>query len=117
MPGKAALCLLLGALLSGCGPGRGLSAEQRAMRNELAPSLLYTVKGVTYAVSRRPEARGGIRVRTRGGVDGSRKSAYAAAIRAYGCQSLSLTETVPVWRVAEGKGSFCEFDRNRGVNR
>lgn len=115
---RALLCLLFAGLLAGCAPSRGgLSEEQLALRNELAPSRLLTVKGVTYAVSRRPEARSGIRVRTRGGVDGTRQGAYAAAIRAYGCQSLRLVETAPVWRVAEGHGSFCEFDRDGGVNR
>lgn len=115
---RTVLYLLLGGLLAGCAALPRDVAEQRlALRNELSPSRLFTNKGVTYAVSRRPEARGGIRVRTRGGVDGSRKGAYSAAIRAYGCQAMGLTETVPVWRVAEGKGSFCEFDRDRGVNR
>ena len=80
---QTVLCLLLGGLLAGCAPLRGdASGEQLALRNQLAPSLLFTVKGVTYAVSRRPEAHGGIRVRARGGVDGSRKGAYTAAIRA-----------------------------------
>ncbi len=114
----AVICLLLGGLLAGCAPvPRDLAEQRLALRNELSPSLLFTVKGVTYAVSRRPEARTGIRVRTRGGVDGTRQGAYAAAIRAYGCQSMRLTETVPTWRVAEGHGSFCEFDRDFGVNR
>ena len=115
---RTLLCLLLGSLLAGCAASQGAkSDETMELRQSLAPSRAYKVGGVTYMVSQRPEALTGIRVRTRGGVNGTSKGAFTAARRAYGCQSIRLTETVPVWRVAEGHGSFCQFDRAGGVAR
>lgn len=116
---QTVLFLLLGGLLAGCATSRdGIPDDEKMeLRQSMAPSRLYKVGNVTYAVSQRPEARTGIRVRTRGGVSGSKKGAYTAARRAYGCQSMSLTESVPVWRVAEGHGNFCQFDRAGGVAR
>lgn len=115
---QTVLCLLLGGLLAACAASRGGGSDgEPDLRPSLAPSRLYKVGDTTYAVSRRPESRTGIRVRTHGGGNGTQKAAYIAATRAYGCQSLRLTETVPVWRVADGHGSFCEFDLDGGVNR
>lgn len=114
MPRISSLALLLALVLSSCA---SQSVPPAVEDSGIERGFVFRVGGVNYAVSQRHGVKGGVRVRTRGGVAGTRRGAFTAVNRAFGCQSLSLREVRPVWRVAEGRGQFCEFDRRGGVNR
>lgn len=118
MPRTPSLAFLLALALYACTPASGPSGgAESAADSGIERAVVFRVGRTNYAVSRRHGVRGGIRVRTRDNVDGTRRGAFTAARWAFGCQSLTLNETVPVWRVAEGRGQFCDFDRHGGVGR
>lgn len=107
LPRFGALSLLV---MFGCGPDRPtLTEEQLELRRELLPELQYIVDGVTYAVSKKPRSPGVFEVSTKG-QPGTAEGVFKAVRQAYGCQSISVSQTSPDWRTAEARGVFCKSD-------
>lgn len=69
------------------------------------------VGGVTYNVNRKSGTANRFVVATSGGSRGSKQGAATAVIRAFNCQRVSLKPTDATWRMAEGRGSFCDDHR------
>jgi hypothetical protein len=99
----------LSFLAAACGPDRPpLTEEQLELRRELLPELQYTIDGVTYAISKRPDASGVYDITTKGSRPGTEAGVFQAVRQAYGCQSITLIQTSPNWRSAEAQGAFCK---------
>ena len=106
------LALVLAAC-AGTGPPTAEELERRELRKALLPTLQYRIAGVRYAVGRVPGEPGNFEIFTVEEGNGTQKGMFQALRRAYNCQSIRLTETVPTWREATARGAFCNGGQGR----
>lgn len=100
--------LLLGACSSGPDLPKLTDEELKSLEGQIAPTTQVRVNGVTYAVSRKYGQDGVYLIRTIGQQPGTRKGAFTALRRLYGCQQANLKELKEPWVRAEATASFCK---------